>query len=291
MRRTASRGRPFHPYSNRRDVLPTAEGGLLKVKKPRSTAGGIRYVKEGGHDQLAWLRNPSFEKVDGKTLRVEAMGPPAPLPVSSSPGCRWRVGICAASFAAVLAAALPASSQITTGSVSGTVKDPQGGVIPGATVVLISEARGTRSEPVVTNAAGDFVFPNVTGRHLHDRGRRCPSFKHAQADRRPGERRVDASTVGILTIEVGGASARRSTVKGETPVIQAASGERSFTIPTEIGRRTCRSRTAGSRRWRRWRPASTRHERPRRHRRRRQSTNIMMDGVSTHGHRQQHGRC
>ena len=44
-------------------------------------------------------------------------------PGSSSPGCRWRVGICAASFAAVLAAALPASSQITTGSVSGTVKE------------------------------------------------------------------------------------------------------------------------------------------------------------------------
>ena len=45
---------------------------------------------------------------------------------------------------ALCAAAVPASAQITTGTVLGTVKDAQGGVIPGATVTLISEARGTR---------------------------------------------------------------------------------------------------------------------------------------------------
>ena len=32
--------------------------------------------------------------------------------------------------------AAPALSQVTTGSVAGTVKDAQGGVIPGATVIL-----------------------------------------------------------------------------------------------------------------------------------------------------------
>ena len=38
MRRTASRGRPFHPYSNRRDALPTAEGGLLeRISEARGT--------------------------------------------------------------------------------------------------------------------------------------------------------------------------------------------------------------------------------------------------------------
>jgi hypothetical protein len=42
------------------------------------------------------------------------------------------------------------------------VRDEQGGVIPGATVVLISEARGTKSAPAVTNETGDFVFPNIT---------------------------------------------------------------------------------------------------------------------------------
>ena len=68
----------------------------------------------------------------------------------------------AASLLFVLAAAGFAAAQITTGTVSGNVKDPQGGVIPGATVVLISETRGTKSAPAVTNETGDYVFPNVT---------------------------------------------------------------------------------------------------------------------------------
>src|SRR4029079_3947088 len=55
-----------------------------------------------------------------------------------------------------------AGAQITTGTVSGTVKDQSGGVIPGATVVLTSDTRGTKLAPAVTNESGDFVFPNVT---------------------------------------------------------------------------------------------------------------------------------
>src|SRR2546425_13147685 len=60
------------------------------------------------------------------------------------------------------AAAAPVWAQITTGTVSGTIKDSQGGVIPGATVVLVSETRGTKSAPAFTNESGDYVFPNVT---------------------------------------------------------------------------------------------------------------------------------
>ena len=67
-----------------------------------------------------------------------------------------------ACLAAMLLTALPAAAQITTGNVLGTVKDSTGGVVPGATVVLISEARGTKSVPAVTNETGDYVFPNVT---------------------------------------------------------------------------------------------------------------------------------
>src|SRR5215510_2300466 len=64
--------------------------------------------------------------------------------------------------ALVLAAAHPVFAQITTGTVAGSVKDEQGLPVPGATVTLVSEARGTRMAPVVTNATGDFVVPNVT---------------------------------------------------------------------------------------------------------------------------------
>src|SRR5258708_23025710 len=63
---------------------------------------------------------------------------------------------------ALLVSSSPVLAQITTGTVSGNVKDAQGGVIPGATVVLISESRGTKSSPAVTNETGNYVFPNVT---------------------------------------------------------------------------------------------------------------------------------
>jgi Carboxypeptidase regulatory-like domain len=131
---------------------------------------------------------------------------------------------------ALPALVIAAPAQVTTGSVAGTVKDAQGGVVPGATVVLISEARGTRSAPAVTDAIGDFVFPNVTV-DTYTIEVTMSSFKTLK---RTGVA-VSAGarvTAGTLTIEVGGAT-ETVEVKAETPVIQAGSGERSFSIPTE----------------------------------------------------------
>ena len=71
----------------------------------------------------------------------------------------WQLAAAVVAFATL---AGPASAQITTGTVTGTVHDAQGGVVPGATVTLVSETKGTRSAPVVTNEAGDYVLPNVT---------------------------------------------------------------------------------------------------------------------------------
>src|SRR5438094_190453 len=64
------------------------------------------------------------------------------------------VGLCAV--------AATASAQITTGAVTGTVTDAQGGVIPGATIVLVSETQGTKTAPVVTNGQGQYTVPNIT---------------------------------------------------------------------------------------------------------------------------------
>src|SRR5688500_2897071 len=71
-------------------------------------------------------------------------------------------GMRALAIAAILTGAAPVAAQITTGNITGTVNDSQGGVIPGATVVLKSETRGTSLAPVVTNEAGGYVFANVT---------------------------------------------------------------------------------------------------------------------------------
>ena len=75
---------------------------------------------------------------------------------------RRSVVVFALAMLGIFGAALPVVAQVATGNVAGTVKDAQGGVIPGATVTLISQTRGTRIE-AATNPNGDFVFVNVPG--------------------------------------------------------------------------------------------------------------------------------
>src|SRR5690348_2696006 len=60
----------------------------------------------------------------------------------------------------VLATAI-AAGQITTGTLTGRVTDPQGLVVPGATVTVTNDAQGTRLPPVVTGDGGQYVVPIV----------------------------------------------------------------------------------------------------------------------------------
>jgi hypothetical protein len=123
-----------------------------------------------------------------------------------------------------------ASAQITTGTVSGRIVDAQGGVIPGATVVLVSETRGTKSAPSVTSGTGDYVFPNVTP----DRYTIEVSLEGFKSVRRTGIIVSGGDRVGVpsLTLEAGGI-AETVTVVGESPLVQTQSGERSFAVSTE----------------------------------------------------------
>ena len=121
------------------------------------------------------------------------------------------------------------SAQITTGTVAGTVQDSSGGVIPGATITLISESRGTRGVPGVTNANGDYVFPNTTP-DTYTVEVTMPGFRTL---RRTGVAVSggDRIVVPVLAIEPGGAS-ETIEVTAEAPLIQAQSGERSFAVST-----------------------------------------------------------
>ncbi|MEO8484625.1 MAG: carboxypeptidase-like regulatory domain-containing protein, partial [Acidobacteriota bacterium] len=127
----------------------------------------------------------------------------------------------------VLTVAVSAAAQITTGTVSGTIKDTQGGVIPGATVVLVSESKNTRSAPVVTTNSGDFVFPNVTA----DTYTVEVTMSGFRTLKRAGVSVSGGSRVGIpaMVIEAGGTS-EVVNVTAEQPLIQAQSGERSFSV-------------------------------------------------------------
>jgi hypothetical protein len=128
------------------------------------------------------------------------------------------------------AGVVTAAAQMTTGTVTGTIKDAQGGVLPGVSVTLVSESQGTRSAPVVTKQTGDFTFINVApGTYVLEA--ELASFKTLKRSGiavSPGTR----VAIGDLTLEIGGTT-EVVTVKGETPVIQSSTGERSFTVAPE----------------------------------------------------------
>lgn len=127
-----------------------------------------------------------------------------------------------------MAVALPATAQVTTGAISGIVTNAQGAVIPGATVVLISESRGTRDTPTITDGEGRWTFPNTM----------------------PGSYTVEVTMSGFktlthraVTVSVGDrGSVGRLTLQGDTVAdaaplftpemgsVQAYSGERSFAV-------------------------------------------------------------
>ena len=127
-----------------------------------------------------------------------------------------------------LAATVPALAQ-TSAILVGTVADAQGATVPGATVTLISQSRGT-SQDTQTAGTGDFTFPSVqpdtyTVRVAVDGFK---TLERRDVAVSPGDRVV----VGTMTIELGALS-ETVTVTGEAPLIQAQSGERSSTVTTQ----------------------------------------------------------
>jgi hypothetical protein len=128
---------------------------------------------------------------------------------------------------ALFGAIASAAAQIITGTMSGTVRDEQGGVVPGATVTLVSETQGTRVGPLATNEEGIYVFPNLaTDDYTVE-----VSLQGFKTVLRRGVRVSGADRVSVpaLVLEAGGVS-EKVEVKAESSVVQAASGERSFTV-------------------------------------------------------------
>src|SRR5262245_2831436 len=138
--------------------------------------------------------------------------------------------VLAAAALAVTAIATSATAQITTATVSGSVRDTTGGALPGANIALVNEARGITLAEAVTNSTGGFVLPNVTAGtdtvQVTLDGFKV--LKRAGIAVSPGDRVV----IPVLTLEVG-TVAETVTVTAEKTMIQAGSGERSFTVSTE----------------------------------------------------------
>src|SRR6187397_1927467 len=125
--------------------------------------------------------------------------------------------------------AASALAQATSGTVAGTVKDTQGGIIPGATITLISETRGTTFD-TQSGVTGEFVISNVPVDSYTVR----VAIDGLKTSERKGVRvsAGDRVAIGSLTVEVVTLS-ETVTVSGDSPMIQAQTGERSFTVTKE----------------------------------------------------------
>jgi hypothetical protein len=126
----------------------------------------------------------------------------------------------------MLCAALAALAQITTGTIVGTVNDPQGLVIVGAEASLVSETTGD-TRRTVTNGVGAFTFPAVpAGRY---------TLKVTMQGFQTLERRqvVLTSTeylnAGTIKLPVG-STAETISVTAEAGVVQTASAESSAVL-------------------------------------------------------------
>ena len=119
--------------------------------------------------------------------------------------------------------------QTTSASVSGSVEDSQGGVLPGVTVTLTSRTQGNVLT-AVTDEDGRFTFAIV----------RPDSYSlqvSLQGFKRLERTNVvvnanDKLTTGALTLEVGAMSEEVS-VTGRVTELQSTSGERSFALEAE----------------------------------------------------------
>ena len=137
-----------------------------------------------------------------------------------------KICFCAMIFA-LLSIGSTAYAQLTTGTLSGSVRDGQAAVVVGATASLLSEGRGTRLPSVISSANGDFVIPNIPpGTYTLE-----VSLKGFKALRRPGVAvsAGDQSSLGVLTLEVGSVT-ESITVSAESAQLQTQSAERSFAV-------------------------------------------------------------
>src|SRR5436190_20377114 len=140
-------------------------------------------------------------------------------------------GVFGTALIALVFAGYPAvlRAQTTSASVSGSVQDSQGGVLPGVTVTMTSRTQGNVLT-AVTDAGGRFVFPIVRP-DTYTLQATLPGFKKAERTYLNVNANDKLST-GPLTLEIGALTEEVSVSSPVTP-LQSVSGERSFTLQSE----------------------------------------------------------
>src|SRR4026207_342838 len=133
----------------------------------------------------------------------------------------------AAALLLAAAMAAPALAQTLTGSITGTIKDEQGAVLPGVTVTLVGK-QGTQTQ--VTDANGVYRFPAL---EVGPYGVSAELSGFAKAVRSE----LVISPNRELTIDLAmkiGALAENITVTGESPVVDVKSSATETTISQSL---------------------------------------------------------
>jgi Carboxypeptidase regulatory-like domain/TonB-dependent Receptor Plug Domain len=132
----------------------------------------------------------------------------------------------AAAAVLCMVACVSLEAQTTSASVSGSAKDAQGAVLPGAAVTLTSNTQGT-VVTVQTDSLGNFLFPYVKP-DSYTLKISLEGFQSVQRNTVTVNAN-DRLMVGSFTLPVG-ALTESVTVTGESTDIQLRSGERAYTL-------------------------------------------------------------
>src|SRR5271170_1148721 len=133
--------------------------------------------------------------------------------------CGLKCGVWGTILAIALLVAIPATAQIPTGTILGTVKDASGGVVAGATVTAINAETSTE-RPVKTEEDGTFRFPGLPAGHydvkVEQSGFKVVTQKNLTLD-------VGQEAVVNFSLEVG-TTGQEVVVTAEAPDVNTTSG-------------------------------------------------------------------
>jgi hypothetical protein len=141
---------------------------------------------------------------------------------------RWAAGILAAIFVFGLAGVAMAQTDVTTARLSGTVKDPDGAALPGATISVKSQDTGRLLQTVADSRGFYRMVDLEIGRYDIT----CTLSGFAEA-KRAGVRLLLGSALTVdFTLQLARAT-ESVTVTSEVPLVEVASTSASTTIQSE----------------------------------------------------------
>jgi hypothetical protein len=122
-------------------------------------------------------------------------------------------------------------AQVTSGTIFGTVKDPSGAVVTGATVTIANPTNGLR-RTVTSSDTGDFVAPNLLP-GTYTITVEAQGFKKLESTGF-ALNAADSLSAGILVLTIGAAADQVTVTADQAQIqLQSDSGERSDVITTK----------------------------------------------------------